>query len=165
MRWIVLFAFWTTALSSVWTTGSWSLLAAQAQEQAWESYSMAVVDLGDGPGGPGPPPYFSTKMRPKGSKKIWGETGPPPPLHPLSEGQDLPLLWYIWPKHRHNCMHINQNFFVTCASIFSCFNVVALVVIFKLSCQYFFLQRTNANLHHVTKFPLYLSFTVHYFYT
>ena len=24
---------------------------------------------------------------------------------------------------------------------------------------------SNANLYHVTKFPLYLSFTVHYFYT
>ena len=79
MRWIVLFAFWTTALSNIWTTGSWSLLAAQAQEQAWESYSMAVADLGDGPGGPGPPPYFSTKMRPKGSKKIWGGDRTPPP--------------------------------------------------------------------------------------
>ena len=26
-------------------------------------------------------------------------------------------------------------------------------------------QTANANLYHVTKFPLYLSFTVHYFYT
>ena len=30
---------------------------------------------GRGPGGPGPP-YFSTKMRPEGPKKIYLETGP-----------------------------------------------------------------------------------------
>ena len=29
----------------------------------------------------------------------------------------------------------------------------------------FTLQTANANLYHVTKFSLYLSFTVHYFYT
>ena len=33
---------------------------------------------GRGPGG-GAPPYFSTKMRPEGPKKIFLETAPPPP--------------------------------------------------------------------------------------
>ena len=28
-----------------------------------------------------------------------------------------------------------------------------------------FRETANTNLYHVTKFPLYLSFTVHYFYT
>ena len=49
--------------------------------------------------GEAPPPHLLTKMRPKGPKKIWGDTGPSPylriwmtpPPPPLSEGQDLPL--------------------------------------------------------------------------
>ena len=52
--------------------------------------SKAVVDTGEGPGGPGPLPYFQTKLRPKGPKKIFFET-PPPPHPPSSEGLDAPL--------------------------------------------------------------------------
>ena len=37
------------------------------------------MDLGEGPGRARPsPPFFSTKLRPEGSKKVW-ETPPPPP--------------------------------------------------------------------------------------
>ena len=50
--------------------------------------------------GPGPPPYFWTKLRPEEPKKFWGGTGPPlsqglddcPRL--LSEGLDL-LVMYV----------------------------------------------------------------------
>ena len=47
-----------------------------------------------GPGGlPPAPPYFKTKLRPEGGKKIFLATNPPPSPHtPLSEGLDLPLL-------------------------------------------------------------------------
>jgi len=50
-------------------------------------------------GGP-PPPYFPTKMRPEGPKKMFLETGPPPLSRglddrpsppPISEGLDPPL--------------------------------------------------------------------------
>ena len=60
--------------------------------------TVSVADPGDGPGGSGPPPYFQTKRRPKGPKKI--KTPPPPTLyqglddrnpHALSEGLDPPL--------------------------------------------------------------------------
>ena len=58
------------------------------------------IAAGADPGERPPPPHFLTKMRPKGPKKILGDTGPspylrfwmtPPPPPPLSEGQDLPL--------------------------------------------------------------------------
>ena len=51
---------------------------------------------GRSPGGPGPP-YFSTKMRPEGPKKIFLETGPP-----LSQGvddQSLPPYLKVWSRH------------------------------------------------------------------
>ena len=41
----------------------------------WE-YRL-VADPGEGPRGPAPP-YFWTKLRPKGSKNFFEETGPPP---------------------------------------------------------------------------------------
>ena len=49
------------------------------------------MDPGQGPGGPGgpAPPFFSTKMRPEGPKKISLEN-PHRPL--LSEGLDPPLV-------------------------------------------------------------------------
>ena len=47
----------------------------------------SVVDPGEEPGGPTPPPYFKTKMRPKGPKKVFWRLGP----LLLSEGLDLPL--------------------------------------------------------------------------
>ena len=62
-----------------------------------DSFSCSVADLGEGPGGPGPP-YFETKLRPQGPKKFFGD---PPPLIPgsgrpppsrLSEGLDPPLM-------------------------------------------------------------------------
>ena len=41
---------------------------------------MAVADLGEVPGEPDPHPYFWTKLRPEGPKKIFWR--PPPPLPP-----------------------------------------------------------------------------------
>ena len=68
----------------------------KAQDKRHGRKIKLVADTGEGPGGPVPPPtpYFSTKMRPEGSKKIFWETGssllsqglddrphpPPPPL-------------------------------------------------------------------------------------
>ena len=49
---------------------------------------------------PPPPPYFWTKLRPEGPKKVWGRPGPPlskglvdppPPSPPLSQGLDAAL--------------------------------------------------------------------------
>ena len=40
---------------------------------------MAVVDLGEVPGGARVPHYFWTKLKPEGPKKIFLETAPPPP--------------------------------------------------------------------------------------
>ena len=51
-----------------------------------EACKPSVEDPEEGPGGPCPP-YFWTKLRPKGPKKIIFKTAPPP----LSEGLDLPL--------------------------------------------------------------------------
>ena len=60
--------------------------------------SMAVADLREVPEG-ADPPYYLTRLRPKGPKKIILETAPPPPLSQglddrapsLSEGLDPPL--------------------------------------------------------------------------
>ena len=58
---------------------------------------------------PRAPPYFSTKMRPEGPKKIFWETAPPPPHLrvwmtppplPLSEGLDPPLNSFKMKKSR-----------------------------------------------------------------
>ena len=48
---------------------------------------MAVEDPEEGPGGPGPP-YFQTKLRPEGPKKIFLETALPPP--PPKDLDDFP---------------------------------------------------------------------------
>ena len=40
---------------------------------------MAVADLWEVPGEPGPPPYFWTKLGPEAPKKIFLETTPLPP--------------------------------------------------------------------------------------
>ena len=48
---------------------------------------VAVVDPGEGSGGAAPP-YFWTKLRPKGPKKYWGGR---PGLPPLFQGLDLAL--------------------------------------------------------------------------
>ena len=58
-----------------------------------------MADPGEGPGG-GLPPYFQTKLRPEGPKKIF-KTAPSPliqclddrPDPPLSECLDRPLGW------------------------------------------------------------------------
>ena len=42
----------------------------------WELQGQWRIQ-GRGPGGPRPPPYFSTKMRPEGRKKNFLETAPP----------------------------------------------------------------------------------------
>ena len=54
-----------------------------------------MADPGEGPGGPGPPPYYYPKLMPEGLKKIFA---PPRLSHdlddwalPLSEGLDPPL--------------------------------------------------------------------------
>ena len=59
---------------------------------------MAVADLGEVPAPPPTTPYFWTKLRPEGPKKIFLETTPPPLLSqglddrlPLSEDLDPPL--------------------------------------------------------------------------
>ena len=39
---------------------------------------FSAADPGEGPGARGPgPPYFWSKLRPEGPKKIFWETGPP----------------------------------------------------------------------------------------
>ena len=43
--------------------------------------NLAMADPGKGSGGPGSPPYFPTKMRPKGPKKCILDTAPPPPSY------------------------------------------------------------------------------------
>ena len=47
-----------------------------------------VADPGEGPGGPGPPPYSWTKLRPEGPKKFGGESTPLPPPAPLRKALD-----------------------------------------------------------------------------
>ena len=51
---------------------------------------------GRGPGDP--PPYFSTKLRPEGQKKLFGDR---PPTPPLSQGLDdrAPLYLKVWIRH------------------------------------------------------------------
>ena len=69
---------------------------------------MPVADPGEGPSPP--PPYFWTKLRPKGPKKVCGGGGPPPPL---SKGlDDLP------PPLIQHCLHL---YYVHCKSITPCF--------------------------------------------
>ena len=62
---------------------------------------------------------------------------------------------------------IRGLFFVLIAVFFGVYPVVLTVLErFRITSELRFRQTTNANLYHVTKFPLlYLSFTVHYFYT
>ena len=49
---------------------------------------FAVADPGVGPGGQAPPPYYYTKLRPKGPKNFisYHRTPPPPPHHHLISG-------------------------------------------------------------------------------
>ena len=64
-------------------------------------WGTPVAYPGEGPGGPPPPSYCLTKVRPEEPKKFFLETGPPsylrvcmtapPPPPPLSEGLDPPL--------------------------------------------------------------------------
>ena len=65
-----------------------------------------MADIGEGPGAPGPPRYFYTKLRPEGPKRFFGDwvsplsqgLDDPPPLRPLSECLDPPLLSLSEPK-------------------------------------------------------------------
>ena len=43
-----------------------------------------MADPGEGPGGPGPPSYFWTKLRPEGPKKTFFGDRPPPPSKDLN---------------------------------------------------------------------------------
>ena len=73
----------------------------KCRENSLENLHVAVVDPGERA-----PPYFWTKLRPKGPKKFFGETAPPPPPPPLSKGLDdptptpLPSYFKVWIQHR-----------------------------------------------------------------
>ena len=67
---------------------SWDLFA-EVWEVRWRGTFYPVADLGEGPGAPGPPGYFYTKLRPEGPKRFFWRPGiplvswsgwPPPPL-------------------------------------------------------------------------------------
>ena len=54
----------------------------------------SVADLGEGPGGPGPPPLFWVKKEGMTERKMAAMTSksrPPPPPSPLAQGLDPPL--------------------------------------------------------------------------
>ena len=58
--------------------------------------SMAVADLGEVPEGAGPP-YYLTRLRPKGPKKIILETAPPPYLRVWMTGP--PPYLNVWIRN------------------------------------------------------------------
>ena len=70
------------------------------------AWLLAVVDPGEGPGGPGPSPHFWTKMRPEGQKNFFWR-----PPSPLSQGLDdctpppppPPLYLKVWIRHCLAC--------------------------------------------------------------
>ena len=61
--------------------------------------NVPVMDPGEGPGRPAPPPIFLDQTEAQRAKNFFFETAPPPPLcqglddraPPLSEGLDPPL--------------------------------------------------------------------------
>ena len=53
-------------------------------------FGNSEADLGEGPGGPGPPRYFWTKLRPKRSKKNFKKA--PPPLFLGLDDRPPPLI-------------------------------------------------------------------------
>ena len=59
--------------------------------------SMAVADLREVPEGAGPP-YYLTRLRPKGPKKIILETAPPPPYLRVWMTGPPPYL-KVWIRH------------------------------------------------------------------
>jgi len=73
---------------------------------------IAVADPREGPG----PPWFWTKIRPEGLKKIFLRPVPPPlsqglddrPPPPLSEGLDPPLNWYKTSKRGPFLLSLSQ---------------------------------------------------------
>ena len=74
----------------------------------------------EGPGGPGPP-YFSTKLRPSGTEKIFFETLPSPPYFkgwmtesPLCEALDPPLFGYMKGKGFHYLNYIKKGREIHC---------------------------------------------------
>ena len=56
-----------------------------------------VADPGEGLGGPGLPPYFSTKLRPEGPKNIFSETGAPSYVKVWINGH--PPYLKVWVHH------------------------------------------------------------------
>ena len=65
--------------------------------------------------------------------------------------------WLLLHSSRQNPVKINQSFLLETRVV-----LTTLVSSKKVSCLR---QTSNANLYHVTKFPLYLSLTVPYFYS
>ena len=60
-----------------------------------KGWGFLVADPGKGPGARPhlpPPPYFWTKLRPEGPKKVFWETAPPPAPHLISQGLDPALI-------------------------------------------------------------------------
>ena len=53
----------------------------------------AVADLGEGPGGPGPPPLFWVKKEEMTEGKMADRASKSRPDPPLAQGLDPPLAW------------------------------------------------------------------------
>ena len=67
-------------------------------------YIRQYKQLADPGEGPGLPPYFKTKLRPEGSKKLFLETGPPY----LRDDRDAPPSLKVWIRHckqHRKCRH------------------------------------------------------------
>ena len=79
---------------------SWCEMTQQSSKR-----HAAVADLGEGPGGPGAPPYFSTKMRPK--RNFWR-------LPPLISGSGWPPLPLIWRSASATLQWISSKLFIFC---------------------------------------------------
>ena len=65
-----------------------SIYNAGISKRAIILFVLSVADLGEGPGGAAPSPYFWTKLRPEGPKKCFWR----PPPSPLSQGLDPALI-------------------------------------------------------------------------
>ena len=64
----------------------------------------SVADPGEGPGGPGPP-YFYTKLRPDGPKKIFLRLSPPPPYLRIWMTTPPPLI----SRSKSPFFHVNRG--------------------------------------------------------
>lgn len=80
-----------------------------------------MADLGEGAGRPAPNPYFKTKVRPEGSKKLFLETAPPatPPPPSLSKGLEetnpppLQVSWSIVKIAEHYKQLLDKVFVIS----------------------------------------------------